>query len=148
MVRSMQRVAAALAIVSLGACASAPPTSALQTPGSTPPPATAKATSGAVDSPELLRRYAERLPAGSTVKIVFTTGKRLTGTLMGVENTLLVVKPKARIPEPARAIPLAEIADIDVTSSGSNVLKAAAVGAGVGAATFFTFLLILIAHSD
>jgi hypothetical protein len=148
MIRSVQRLTAALSIVSLAACASAPTASGLKAQASAAPQARATKPARSSDSQELLHRYAERLPAGSRVTVVFTTGKRLTGTLMDVEDRSLVVKPKARMPEPAQVIALADISEIQVAGSGANILKAAGVGAGIGAATFFTFLLILIAHSE
>ena len=99
-------------------------------------------------SADVWRRYAEKLPPGSTVKIQTIDGERFTATLLEARDTDLVVKPKTRIPEPVRQLAYDRLATLDLatTTTGANVLKTAAIGAGIGAGVFMGLLLWAASH--
>jgi hypothetical protein len=137
----VRRLATGVVIVSLTASAR-PPATPLSTPQPNPT-APSQTTSGF----ERLRQYAETLPPGSTVTVVFTTGVRLTGTLVDVEPTSIIVRPKTRVPEPQRAIAFADVAALKPAASGLTTLQAMAIGAAIGAGAVISVLLILVAHS-
>jgi hypothetical protein len=141
MCKLVHRLATGVVIVSLAACARPPatPPSTLQPI----PPAPSQATGGV----ERLRAYAETLPPGSTVTVVFRTGGRLTGTLVDVEPTSIIVKPKTRVPEPQRAIAFADVTTLRPAASGLTTVQAMAVGAAIGVGAVISVLLILVAHS-
>ena len=109
------------------------------------------ATSGPQDgmAPDVWRQYAQKLPAGSTLRVRTTSGDRVTGTLLVVSDESLTVSPRTRVPEPTREIRFDDVRQMDVvTSHGADLAKAAAVGAGVGAGVFFGLLLALAATWD
>jgi hypothetical protein len=99
---------------------------------------------------EVWRRYAEKLPPGSTVKIQTIDGERMTATLLEARDTDIVVKPRTRIPVPARELSYDRLATLDLATStnGANVLKTAAIGAGIGAGVFMGLLLWAASHWD
>jgi hypothetical protein len=100
------------------------------------------------DSPELTRQFVSQLPVGSVVKIDLVSREKLTATLMAVTPTDIVVKPKTRVPEPARAVPFDQIVRIEPKGQGASVTKAVLIGAAAGAATFFGLWLFAVSVSD
>ena len=100
-----------------------------------------------VDDPALIRRFVERLPIGSLLKIVETNGEKSTVMLMAVDPQAIVVKPKTRIPEPIRTIPFDRLAHVE-PGGGHSFAKGFWIGTAVGAGSFFLFLLYLVANSD
>jgi hypothetical protein len=58
-----------------------------------------------------------------------------------------MLKPRTRIPEPLRRVPLGDITSIEVetASGGIGAGKAAAIGVASGAAAFLTLLLVSFA---
>ena len=101
----------------------------------------------AVDDPAITRQFVSKLPIGSVVKIDLVSGEKLTATLMVVTPTDIVVKPKTRVPEPARTMPFDQVARIE-PKGGSSVAKAIAIGAATGAAAFFGIWLFAVSVSD
>ena len=112
---------------------------------------TAFATQGrpqrVVDDPALIRRFVQQLPIGSTLTIVETSGAKSTVLLMAVDPQGIVVKPKTRIPEPARMVPFDQLARVEPASNHSFA-KGFWIGTAVGAGSFFLYLLLLVANSD
>ncbi len=141
----MKRSLALLLIVTLvmPACATRRPAMALAR-SSQAPPAT-KAPSPSAVSPALWRQFAEKLPAGAGVHVRTASGERITGVILAIDDLGLVVNPKTRVPEPARRIAFDTIAQLELAGTGSNLAKAAAIGAGVGAGAFFGLLLLTLA---
>ena len=105
-----------------------------------------EAASGAQDPPpDVWRRFAGQLPVGTTLRIRTQAGERFTGVLLVVGDTGITVSPRTRIPEPMRAVPYTDIAQIEPIKNGAGLVKAAAIGAGVGGATFLGMLLLMFA---
>jgi hypothetical protein len=92
--------------------------------------------------------YAEKLPIGSTVRLRTTDGKRHTAVLSLVDRDGITVELKSRIPEPARRIPYGEIQQLELKTNGASMVKAAAVGAAIGAGAFVGLLALLAANWD
>lgn len=92
--------------------------------------------------------YAEKLPIGSTVRLRTTDGKRHTAVLTLVDQDGITVERKSRIPEPARRVPFDQIQQLELTTNGSSIAKAAAVGSALGAGTFLGLLALLAANWD
>jgi hypothetical protein len=99
-------------------------------------------------SAELWRQFAAKLPAGTTLSLRTRGGERLTAILIGVDETGIVVSPKTRVPEPVRHIGFDEVAGIDLLRNGGSLVKAAAIGAGVGAGVFLGLLFLLLQAYD
>lgn len=95
------------------------------------------------------RQVAEAIPLGSGVTVQLLDGKRLSGTLMRVDGSAVLVKRNTRRPEPAVNVPFDEVSKLERdTSKGSNVAKAIAIGVGAGAATVLTMIMFAIHVSD
>lgn len=131
----VRRLTAAVLI----AIVAAAPVAASQVPIAASQPSPSQAT--------LARASAERIPAGSRVKVTLQDGTRLHGILMLVEGEELVVRERKRLPEPPRRIPLAEIAvvELDHNGGGTSIAKAVAIGAGVGAGAALAVIAFLAA---
>lgn len=99
-------------------------------------------------SPAYWYSYAEKLPIGATVRVRTTDGKRHTAVLSVVDRDGITVEWKSRVPEPARRFPYEQIEQIELKKNGSNLAKAAAVGAAIGAGTFVALLAMLAASWD
>lgn len=99
-------------------------------------------------SPDVWRKFAERIRIGSTVKVWTTSGERLTADLLVVEAEGITVSPKTRIPEPVRQFSFDELTQLELISESSNLAKAAAIGAGVGGGTFLGLLMLMLAAWD
>jgi len=93
--------------------------------------------------PEVLRKYVTQLPLGTTVRIELTDGKSLIGTLMAVEQDVVIVQPRTRLPERERRIPLRTIVSLAPDSKNLNVGKAMAIGVGTGVASFLGLFLVV-----
>ena len=89
--------------------------------------------------------YAGKLPIGSTVRVRTSDGQRVTAVLAIVDEDSITLEPKTRIPEPPRRIPFDQLSQLELKQNGSSVAKSVAVGAAVGAGTFFGVLLMLMA---
>lgn len=81
------------------------------------------------------RTVADSIPLGSKVKVHTSEGKRISGTLMRVDDTSVLVKRNSRLPEPAVTITFESMANLerDQKGGGVNLGKAMAIGAATGA---------------
>ena len=92
--------------------------------------------------------YAAKLPIGSTVRVRTSDGKRQTAVLAVVDEDGITLEPKTRVPEPPRRVPFDQLQQLELKQNGNGVVKAIAIGAGIGAATFVGLLMILAASWD
>jgi hypothetical protein len=86
------------------------------------------------------RSYASHLPIGSTLAIRTTSGDRLTAILFVVDDTAMTVKPKTRVPEPARRISFDDVDELSLREHRVSIAKYVGIGAAVGASIFLWFL--------
>ena len=110
----------------------------------------AEAQASQVDAaPDVWRQYAQKLPVGSVLRIRTASGERFTATLLVVGDESITVSPRTRVPEPTREIRFDAIRRLDVTTQqGTNLARAIAIGAAVGAGVFFGLLTIAVATWD
>ena len=99
-------------------------------------------------TPDYWFSYAEKLSIGSTVRLRTTDGKRHTAVLALVDRDGITIELKSRIPEPARRIRYDEIQQLELKTNGASMVKAAAVGAAIGAGAFIGLLALLAANWD
>lgn len=92
--------------------------------------------------------YAGKLPIGSTVRVRTTDGQRLTAVLAVVDEAGVTLELKTRIPEPPRRIQFDRLAQLELKQNGTSLAKGIAIGAGIGAATVFGILVMIIASFD
>jgi hypothetical protein len=102
-------------------------------------------TAYASQEAETWRRVAEAIPLGSKVKVRTLEGKRVSGTLMRVDTTSVMVKKNTRVPEPAVVVPFDVIANLEKdTGSNVNIAKAILIGVGVGAGVLLSMFAIAV----
>jgi hypothetical protein len=91
------------------------------------------------------RRVAESISLGTKVKVQTIEGKRVSGTLMRVDTTSLMLKKNTRLPEAAVVVPFDVVSNIEKDTGGHvNVAKAILIGAGVGAGALLTMFAIAL----
>ena len=98
-------------------------------------------------SPDVWRNVAQKLSIGSIVKIRTVSREQVTGILFAVDDQGLIVKPRTRVPEPARRVAYDQIDDLRLEGHRTGFGKAAGIGAAIGASVFAVMILILV-HSD
>src|SRR5262245_24749200 len=91
--------------------------------------------------------FVHGLPLGTEVKLRLESGERVRGLLVAARETEVVIRPRTRIPEPLREVPLAAIVDADIVRE-TNVGKAVAAGVAAGSATALGILFALFASLD
>ena len=99
-------------------------------------------------SPSYWYAYASKLPIGATVRVRTTDGKRQTAVLALVDPDGIALEAKTRVPEPARRIAYDQLTQLELKQNGSNIAKAAAIGAGIGAGVFVVLLAALASSWD
>jgi Outer membrane protein beta-barrel domain len=102
------------------------------------------------DAPELWRAYAAKLPIGSTVRVASVHSDAFVASLLGIDDTGVLLKPKTRIPEPARHVSFDALETLELYAEGTAADRAGAIVAGVGsgAGAFFLLLLALVSQID
>ena len=94
----------------------------------------------------LIAEFAQKLPAGSRVRVRLIDGSREHGTLMDATAERLVIQRRTRIPEPPIQLPLDRVMSVELENgNGSSIVKAAGVGIAAGAGAIAGILLILAA---
>jgi hypothetical protein len=91
-------------------------------------------------------KYIKSLPIGSRVQLALRDGERVDAVLVAVDDSGVLLKPRTRIPEPERHIPMTQIATIELyTARGMGVGKAILIGVAAGGAAILTILFVAIA---
>jgi hypothetical protein len=95
------------------------------------------------------KQLAASIPLGSRVKVQSRDGRRLTATLMAVDDNAIVVKRESRIPEPAVSIPFAELTRLKLEEkSGFSMGKAIGIGLAAGVGAILTLFAIAVSIGD
>lgn len=103
------------------------------------------ATNGFAQEAATWRKVADTIPLGSRVKVHTLDGRRVTGTLMRVDDTSVLIKKNTRIPEPAVAVTFDQLSNIERDRGNSmNWAKALGVGAAAGAGAILTIFVIAL----
>ena len=102
------------------------------------------------DEAQAWRDVAAAIPPGTKIKLQTTAGRRLTVTLMSVDSSGITVKKNTRVPEPAIALPYAEIAYLQRAgdNGGVGVGKAIGIGLAAGAGAILTLFMIALSFDD
>jgi hypothetical protein len=97
----------------------------------------------------LWRAYTAKLPIGSTLRIR-SDRDRFFASLVAVDDTGIVVKPKTRVPERLRHLSFDALDEIELYPDGKTADRAGAIvaGVGAGAGAFFLLLLALISQLE
>jgi hypothetical protein len=95
------------------------------------------------------KQLASGMPLGSRVKVQSREGRRLTGTLLTVTDTGIVIKREARVPESAVSISFAELTRLQLEEkSGFSMGKALGVGLAAGVGAILTMFAIAVSMND
>jgi hypothetical protein len=98
---------------------------------------------------EAFKQLAAGIPLGSRVKVRTTDGRRLTATLMAVDDDQVVVKRLSRVPEPAIAIGYDGLAELRREErAGFSVAKAIGIGLAAGVGAILTLFAIAVSIDD
>ena len=93
-----------------------------------------------------MAEYAQRIPAGSRVRVERTTGEMIRGTLMKATAETVTIQKNTRIPEAPVEIPLASIARLTLDQGGgSSTAKAIGIGIASGVGAFFAIIAVIAA---
>ena len=94
---------------------------------------------------QLWRKVADAIPLGAKVKIQTIEGKRVSGTLMRVDDAAVTVKKSTRIPEAAVVVSYDAISNIERDhGNGMGWAKAIGVGLAAGASAIATIFVIAL----
>ena len=96
-----------------------------------------------------LRTMANGIPLGSRVRVETREGRRMTATLMAVNDDGIVVKRESRRPEPAVAIAYSDLTHLRRDErTGFTAAKAIGIGLAAGVGAILTLFGIAVAISD
>lgn len=90
------------------------------------------------------RKVAEAIPLGSKVRIHTLDGKRVSGTLMRVDDGSVMVKKNTRLPEAAVSVSYDRMSTIERDHGGVSWGKAIAIGAAAGGGAILTLFVIAL----
>ena len=91
------------------------------------------------------RDVAEAIALGTKVKVQTFDSKRVSGTLVRVDDRSLHVKRHSRRPEAATVIAFDQISNIETDNGGGMTWgKALGIGLGVGAGAILTIFVIAL----
>ena len=92
------------------------------------------------------QKVAAAIPLGSKVKLQTVEGKRVSGTLMRVDDQAISVKKNGRLPEAAMVVAFESISNLERSSGSGGIGWGKAIGLGVaaGAAAIATIFVIAL----
>ena len=91
------------------------------------------------------QKVADAIPLGSKVKVQLADGKRVSGTLMRVDGTEILVKRHTRRPEPAIAIAFDDVSRLERDhGNGASLGKAIGIGLATGAGVILSLFIIAL----
>jgi hypothetical protein len=100
--------------------------------------------------PSTIAEFAEKLPAGSRIRVDTASGRTLHGTLIKVSADELVIQRNTRVPVSPEAIATSEIARVMLepatSSNGKLIAVGAAIGAGAAIAVVWTIAFFVLAN--
>jgi|SRR5262245_2718006 len=94
------------------------------------------------------RSLAEKLESSATISVRLKDGRKIKGTFLQNTSDALVLKPRTRIPVPARSIPFTDIESIERSKIGMNPAKKVLIGAGIGAGAIGLIFLAILAQLE
>ena len=90
---------------------------------------------------------AESIPLGNKVKVQLVDGKRISGTLMRVDSSHIMVKRSTRRPEPPITIQLQDVSQLERDhGNGASLGKAVAIGLATGAGVILSLFIIALQY--
>jgi small nuclear ribonucleoprotein (snRNP)-like protein len=91
------------------------------------------------------QQVAAAIPLGHKVKVQLVDGKRISGTLMRVDSSNIMVRRSTRRPEPPLTIRLDEVSQLERDSGGgASIGKAIGIGLATGAGVILSLFIIAL----
>ena len=87
------------------------------------------------------------LQPGTLIEIRMKNGTRFKGTLVQHELDRLTVKPRTRVPVPAREVAIADVEAIEITRVGMSPAKKVLIGIGVSVGVMALVGALIVASS-
>jgi hypothetical protein len=98
---------------------------------------------------EAFKRLASGIPLGSRIKLQTRDGRRLTATLMAINDDDIVVKRESRVPEPAVSLAFSELTRLQLDKrDGFSMGKAIGIGLAAGVGAILTLFAIAVSLND
>ncbi|MEQ1908955.1 MAG: hypothetical protein ABMA15_09030 [Vicinamibacterales bacterium] len=98
---------------------------------------------------ETWRALVSALEPAAMVAVRLTDGTRLSGTVLGAGDESFTMKPRTRIPVPARTIRFDAVESVERARVGMNPGLKVLTGVGIGIGGFFLVVLaVLVNYSD
>ena len=95
------------------------------------------------------KQMAAGIPVGARIKVQTNDGRRLTATLMAVQDEAILVTRESRVPEPAVSIAFDRITRLQLEEkSGFSLGKAIGIGLAAGVGAILTLFAIAVAIDD
>ena len=95
------------------------------------------------------KQLAAGIPLGTRVKVRTSEGRRLTATVMALEDERIILKRLSRTPEPAIALRFDELTELRRDDGkGFSVAKAIAIGVAAGVGAILTLFAIAVTIDD
>jgi hypothetical protein len=91
------------------------------------------------------RALAAALEPGAFISVRLTDGQRLTGTLVRATADGILLKPKTRLPVPARELSFADVESIERAKQGMKPGVKVLLGAGIGVGALMLVVGLLYA---
>ena len=93
---------------------------------------------------QMWRTVAEAIPLGTKVEVQTLDGRRVTGTLMRVDQTSVLIKKSSRTPAPPIQVSFEQTANIEKSGGGLSWGKAIGIGVATGASAILTIFVIAL----
>ena len=96
---------------------------------------------------EAWRSLIATLQPGTLIEIRMKNGARFKATLMERAGDRLTVKPRTRVPVPARELAIADVEAIEITRAGMSPAKKTLIGIGVSVGVMALLGAVIVASS-
>ena len=108
-------------------------------------PARASAQQTAPGEPDMWRTMVTRLEPAALVEVRLKDGSHFKGTVLRADADGFAIKPRTRIPVPAREIAFDDVVSIERTTSSMSPAKKVLLGVGIGAGVYMVVVALLFA---
>jgi hypothetical protein len=89
----------------------------------------------------LWKARAGQIPIGATVKLRTNDGHKMRAVLMAVDESGILVKPAARVPEPSRRLPFDSLDGLERFEDRVSFPKYIGLGAAIAGSVFLILLV-------
>lgn len=103
------------------------------------------ATASPAETGRAMLAAAEKVPAGSRVRVELNDGNRFKAVMLAVEGEQIILQKRTRLPEPPLRLDPSQISYMELEGPRDGWSKMVAIGAAIGTGVTLAFLAILAA---